>query len=51
MQMGRRGYHLFGSGYYGTNTLAAAKDIQNRNHLGGTGLIGENTWNAAWSSR
>lgn len=51
MQMGRRGYHLFGSGYYGTNTLAAAKDIQNRNHLGETGLIGENTWNAAWSSR
>ncbi len=48
MQMGSRGYGLHGNGYYGDNTLAAAKDIQDRNHLGGTGLIGPKTWKAAW---
>ena len=48
MQMGTRGYDLTGVGYYGAHTLAAAKDIQNRNHLGGTGLIGPDTWAAAW---
>lgn len=51
MQMGSRGYDLKGVGYYGANTLAAAKDIQNRNKLGGTGLIGPNTWKAAWQGK
>ena len=51
MQMGHRGYDLIGVGYYGSNTLAAAKDIQNRNKLGGTGLIGPNTWKAAWEGK
>jgi resuscitation-promoting factor RpfA len=49
MQMATRGYtDLHGNGYYGANTLAAAKDIQNRNQLGGSGLIGPQTWKAAW---
>lgn len=51
MQMGHRGYRLTGVGYYGVNTLAAAKDIQRRNHLEGTGLIGPATWKAAWQGK
>lgn len=51
MQMGHRGYDLHGNGYFGANTLAAAKDIQNRNHLGGSGVIGPLTWKAAWEGR
>ena len=52
MQMGHRGYaSLVGVGYYGDNTLAAAKSIQNANHLGGTGLIGPKTWKAAWEGK
>ena len=51
LQMKHRGYHLVGVGYYGSNTLAAAKDIQRRNHLGGTGLIGPKTWRAAWEGK
>ena len=51
MQMGRRGYSLTGVGYYGANTLAAAKDIENRNGLGGSGLIGPKTWKAAWEGK
>ena len=51
MQMGTRGYDLVGVGYYGDNTLTAAKDIQNRNKLGGTGLIGPKTWKAAWEGK
>ena len=51
MQMGKRGYPLTGVGYYGANTLAAAKDIGNRNKLGGSGLIGPKTWKAAWEGK
>jgi len=51
MQMGRRGYGLQGVGYYGAHTLEASKDIQNRNKLGGTGLIGPKTWKAAWEGK
>ena len=51
MQMGSRGYPLKGVGYYGAHTLAAAQDIENRNHLGGTGLIGPRTWKAAWEGK
>lgn len=51
MQMGRRGYPLTGVGYYGAHTLAAAKDIENRNGLGGSGLIGPKTWKAAWEGK
>jgi peptidoglycan hydrolase-like protein with peptidoglycan-binding domain len=51
MQMGNRGYDLVGVGYYGDHTLKAAKDIQIRNNLGGTGLIGPKTWKAAWEGK
>lgn len=51
MQMGHRGYDLHGNGFFGAKTLAAAKDIQNRNHLGGSGVIGPKTWMAAWEGR
>ncbi|MET3804578.1 peptidoglycan hydrolase-like protein with peptidoglycan-binding domain [Nakamurella sp. UYEF19] len=51
MQMGHRGYDLKGVGYYGARTLAAAKNIQNRNKLGGTGLIGPKTWKLAWEGK
>lgn len=51
MQMGKRGYPLTGVGYYGSNTLAAAKDIQKRNGLAGSGLIGAKTWKAAWEGK
>jgi hypothetical protein len=51
MQMGRRGYPLTGVGYYGAHTLAAAKDIELRNGMGGSGLIGPGTWKAAWQGK
>ncbi|WP_284700289.1 transglycosylase family protein [Nakamurella alba] len=52
MQMATRGYtDLHGNGYYGSNTFVAAKDIQNRNNLGGSGLIGPKTWAAAWEGK
>ena len=52
MQMAHRGYtDLHGNGYYGNNTLKAAKSIQNANHLGGSGLIGPATWKAAWEGK
>ncbi len=52
MQMATRGYsQLHGNGYYAANTLAAAKDIQNKYHLGGSGLIGPQTWKAAWEGK
>ncbi|GGM08578.1 transglycosylase family protein [Nakamurella endophytica] len=51
MQMGARGYDLHGNGWFGANTLAAAKDLQNRNRLGGSGLIGPKTWKAAWEGK
>ncbi len=51
MQMGHRGYNLVGVGYYGNNTLAAAKDIQVRNNIAGSGLIGPKTWKAAWEGK
>ena len=51
MQMGKRGYPLTGVGYYGANTLAAAKDIQHRNGLGGSGVIAQKTWKLAWEGK
>ncbi len=52
MQMNHRGYtKLHGNGYYGSHTLAAAKSIQDANHLGGSGLIGPRTWKAAWEGK
>ncbi|QNK81421.1 transglycosylase family protein [Nakamurella sp. PAMC28650] len=51
MQMGHRGYDLVGSGYYGSNTARAARDIQLRNGLAGSGLIGPRTWKAAWQGK
>jgi murein L,D-transpeptidase YcbB/YkuD len=48
MQMGARGYDLYGTGYYGANTKTAAQDIQKKNGLPGSGLIGPKTWKAAW---
>lgn len=51
MQMGHRGYNLVGVGYYGDHTLAAAKDIQLRNKLTGSGLIGPKTWKLAWEGK
>lgn len=51
MQMGKRGYPLTGVGYYGTHTLAAGKDLEVRNGLGGSGVIGPKTWKAAWEGK
>jgi len=50
-QLGSRGYGLTGTGYYGPSTKAAVLDLQKRNHLPTSGLIGPNTWRAAWEGR
>jgi peptidoglycan hydrolase-like protein with peptidoglycan-binding domain len=47
-ELGHRGYGLSGTGYYGPVTKAAVLDLQKRNHIDPTGLIGPLTWKAAW---
>ena len=47
-QLGSRGYGLTGTGYYGPATKAAAIELQNRNGINPSGIIGPLTWVAAW---
>jgi len=50
-QLGSRGYGLTGTGYYGPSTKAAVLDLQKRNHLPTTGIVGPSTWKAAWEGK
>ncbi|HET8588892.1 MAG TPA: peptidoglycan-binding protein [Nakamurella sp.] len=47
-QLGHRGYPLSGTGYYGPATKASVLDLQRRNGINDSGIIGPLTWKAAW---
>ncbi len=47
-QMGTRGYGLVGTGYYGPATAAVVIGVQRRNGLNPSGILGPQTWVAAW---
>ena len=49
-QMGKRGYGLTGTGFFGPKTKAAVLDLQKKSGLNVVGYIGAKTWAAAWSS-
>ncbi len=49
-QMGKRGYGLTGTGYFGPKTKAAVLDLQRKAGLNVVGYIGPKTWAAAWSN-
>lgn len=50
-QMGKRGYGLTGTGFFGPKTKAAVLDLQKKSGLNVVGYIGPKTWAAAWSSK
>ena len=47
-QLGSRGYGLTGTGYYGPATRTAVVELQNRNGINPSGILGPKTWAAAW---
>ncbi len=47
-QLGSRGYGLTGTGFYGTATKAAVVSLQQRNGINPSGIVGPQTWTAAW---
>jgi resuscitation-promoting factor RpfA len=47
-QLGSRGFGLTGTGYYGPATKAAVIDLQTRNGINPSGIVGPLTWTAAW---
>jgi len=47
-QLASRGYGLTGTGYYGPATKTAVVDLQNRNGINPSGIVGPKTWVAAW---
>ncbi|MBM9469571.1 peptidoglycan-binding protein [Nakamurella leprariae] len=49
-QMGARGYGLTGTGFFGPNTEAAVRKLQQEAGLNVVGYIGPKTWAAAWST-
>jgi len=50
-QMGKRGYGLTGTGYYGSATKTAVLALQKKNGLQQTGTVGPQTWKAAWEGK
>ena len=48
-QLGSRGYGLVGTGYYGPATKTAVVELQQRNGINPSGILGPLTWNAAWA--
>ena len=44
--LNQNGYQLDEDGIYGSNTLAAVKDYQQKNNLDVDGIVGNNTWGA-----
>ncbi len=49
-RMQARGWTIGADGFFGQQTLGVVKKFQADKNLGVDGLIGPNTWNAAWSS-
>jgi peptidoglycan hydrolase-like protein with peptidoglycan-binding domain len=47
-ELGSRGYGLTGTGYYGPATKAAVVELQQRNGINPSGIVGPLTWAAAW---
>ncbi len=47
-QLGSRGYGLTGTGHYGSATKAAVVELQTRNGINPSGIVGPQTWKAAW---
>ena len=47
-QLGSRGYGLTGTGFYGPATKTAVVDLQQRNGINPSGILGPKTWVAAW---
>lgn len=50
-QLGSRGYPLTGTGHYGPATKAAVVELQNRNGINPSGILGPQTWKAAWEGQ
>lgn len=50
-ELGHRGYPLSGTGYYGNVTKASVLDLQRRNGITDSGIIGPKTWKAAWEGK
>jgi resuscitation-promoting factor RpfA len=49
-QLGGRGFGLVGTGYFGPKTAEVVKQLQRDAGLVVDGVIGRQTWDAAWSS-
>lgn len=50
-QLGSRGYGLTGTGYYGPATKTAVVQLQTRNGINPSGILGPKTWKAAWEGQ
>jgi len=50
-QLGSRGYGLTGTGYYGPATKTAVVALQQANGINPSGILGPQTWAAAWEGR
>jgi peptidoglycan hydrolase-like protein with peptidoglycan-binding domain len=50
-QLGSRGYGLTGTGYYGPATKTAVVELQTRNGINPSGILGPQTWKAAWEGQ
>src|SRR6478752_6288427 len=50
-ELGRRGFGLTGTGYYGPATKTAVVELQQRNGINPSGIIGNQTWVAAWEGK
>ncbi|WP_018686124.1 peptidoglycan-binding domain-containing protein [Actinokineospora enzanensis] len=46
LELRKLGYPLTGTGYYGTNTLAAVQDFQRKHGIKDSGIVGSKTWGA-----
>ncbi len=50
-ELGHRGYDLLGTGYYGSVTKSVVLDLQRRNGIPDSGIVGPKTWKAAWEGK
>jgi peptidoglycan hydrolase-like protein with peptidoglycan-binding domain len=50
-QMGKMGYGLTGTGFFGPKTFAAVNALQKKAGLNVVGFIGPKTWAAAWNPK
>ncbi len=50
-QMAQRGWPITATGTYDGESEAICRKFQAEKHLGVDGVVGKNTWDAAWSSK